>query len=291
MNAHSPQTIQSPRTVEQLIIGRDTSDGAGVKLTRVIGQSLHRRLDPFLMLDAFRSESAEDYIGGFPPHPHRGFETLTYLIAGRMRHRDSAGHEGLLQSGGIQWMLAGRGVIHSEMPEQENGAMEGFQLWLNLPADKKFAAPTYQDVQSSDIPEFVTADGVEVRVLMGQSHGVSGAVQRPVTEPQVLDIHLPAGAAFSQSLPADFHVVLYTYRGIVDIVGTALQEQRLAVMNQADEQDGVTLTATVASRVLLIAGRPLNEPIVAHGPFVMNTEAEIQQAIDDYQSGRLATVN
>lgn len=291
MNAHSPQPIQSPRTVEQIIIGRDTSDGAGVKLTRVIGQSLHRRLDPFLMLDAFRSESAEDYIGGFPPHPHRGFETLTYLIAGRMRHRDSAGHEGLLQSGGIQWMLAGRGVIHSEMPEQENGAMEGFQLWLNLPADKKFAAPTYQDVQSSDIPEFVSADGLEVRVLMGQSHGVSGAVQRPVTEPQVLDIHLPAGAAFSQSLPADFHVALYTYRGIVDIVGTALQEQRLAVMNQSDEQDGVTLTATVASRVLLIAGRPLNEPIVAHGPFVMNTEAEIQQAIDDYQSGRLATVD
>lgn len=291
MNPHPTQPLQSPRTVEQVIAGRLTSDGAGVKLTRVIGQSLHRRLDPFLMLDAFRSESAEDYMAGFPAHPHRGFETLTYLIAGRMRHRDSAGHEGLLQSGGMQWMLAGRGVIHSEMPEQEDGAMEGFQLWLNLPAGDKLAAPAYRDVQSPEIPEFVTAQGVKVRVLMGHSHGVAGAVQRPVTEPRVLDIHLPAGTRFSQDLPADFHAAVYTYRGVVDIAGTPIQEQRLAVLSQADEQDGVTLTSVSASRVLLIAGRPLHEPIVAHGPFVMNTEAEIQQAIADYQSGRLVTAN
>lgn len=291
MKAHPTQPLQSPRTVEQVIAGRLTSDGAGVKLTRVIGQSLHRRLDPFLMLDAFRSESAEDYMAGFPAHPHRGFETLTYLIAGRMRHRDSAGHEGLLQSGGMQWMLAGRGVIHSEMPEQEDGAMEGFQLWLNLPAGDKLAAPAYRDVQSPAIPEFVTAQGVKVRVLMGHSHGVAGAVQRPVTEPRVLDIHLPAGTRFSQDLPADFHAAVYTYRGVVDIAGTPIQEQRLAVLSQADEQDGVTLTSVSASRVLLIAGRPLHEPIVAHGPFVMNTEAEIQQAIADYQSGRLATAD
>ena len=291
MKAQPIQPLQSPRTVEQVIAGRLTSDGAGVKLTRVIGQSLHRRLDPFLMLDAFRSESAEDYIAGFPAHPHRGFETLTYLIAGRMRHRDSAGHEGLLQSGGMQWMLAGRGVIHSEMPEQEDGAMEGFQLWLNLPAGDKLAAPAYRDVQSPEIPEFVTAQGVKVRVLMGHSHGVAGAVQRPVTEPRVLDIHLPAGTRFSQDLPADFHAAVYTYRGVVDIAGTPIQEQRLAVLSQADEQDGVTLTSVSASRVLLIAGRPLHEPIVAHGPFVMNTEAEIQQAIADYQSGRLVTAN
>ena len=291
MNPHPTQPLQSPRTVEQVIAGRPTSDGAGVKLTRVIGQSLQRRLDPFLMLDAFRSELAEDYIAGFPAHPHRGFETLTYLIAGRMRHRDSAGHEGLLQSGGMQWMLAGRGVIHSEMPEQEDGAMEGFQLWLNLRAGDKLAAPAYRDVQSPEIPEFLTAQGVKVRVLMGHSHGVAGAVQRPVTEPRVLDIHLPAGARFSQDLPADFHAALYTYRGVVDIAGTPIQEQRLAVLSQADEQDGVTLTAVSASRALLIAGRPLHEPIVAHGPFVMNTQAEIQQAIADYQSGRLATAD
>ena len=291
MNPHPTQPLQSPRMVEQVIAGRPTSDGAGVKLTRVIGQSLQRRLDPFLMLDAFRSESAEDYIAGFPAHPHRGFETLTYLIAGRMRHRDSAGHEGLLQSGGMQWMLAGRGVIHSEMPEQEDGAMEGFQLWLNLPAGDKLATPAYRDVQSPEIPEFVTAQGVKVRVLMGHSHGVAGAVQRPVTEPRVLDIHLPAGTRFSQDLPADFHAAVYTYRGVVDIAGTPIQEQRLAVLSQADEQDGVTLTSVSASRVLLIAGRPLHEPIVAHGPFVMNTEAEIQQAIADYQSGRLVTAN
>ena len=291
MKAQPIQPLQSPRTVEQVIAGRLTSDGAGVKLTRVIGQSLHRRLDPFLMLDAFRSESAEDYIAGFPAHPHRGFETLTYLIAGRMRHRDSAGHEGLLQSGGMQWMLAGRGVIHSEMPEQEDGAMEGFQLWLNLPAGDKLATPAYRDVQSPEIPEFLTAQGVKVRVLMGHSHGVAGAVQRPVTEPRVLDIHLPAGTRFSQDLPADFHAAVYTYRGVVDIAGTPIQEQRLAVLSQADEQDGVTLTSVSASRVLLIAGRPLHEPIVAHGPFVMNTEAEIQQAIADYQSGRLVTAN
>ena len=291
MNPHPTQPLQSPRTVEQVIAGRPTSDGAGVKLTRVIGQSLQRRLDPFLMLDAFRSELAEDYIAGFPAHPHRGFETLTYLIAGRMRHRDSAGHEGLLQSGGMQWMLAGRGVIHSEMPEQEDGAMEGFQLWLNLRAGDKLAAPAYRDVQSPEIPEFLTAQGVKVRVLMGHSHGVAGAVQRPVTEPRVLDIHLPAGTRFSQDLPADFHAALYTYRGVVDIAGTPIQEQRLAVLSQADEQDGVTLTAVSASRALLIAGRPLHEPIVAHGPFVMNTQAEIQQAIADYQSGRLATAD
>ncbi len=291
MNTHPTQPLQSPRAVEQVISGRPTSDGAGVKLTRVIGQSLQPRLDPFLMLDAFRSESAEDYMAGFPAHPHRGFETVTYLIAGRMRHRDSAGHEGLLQSGGMQWMLAGRGVIHSEMPEQENGAMEGFQLWLNLPASDKLTAPAYRDVQSLEVPEFVTADGVRVKVLMGQSHGVAGAVQRPVTEPLVLDIHLPAGAPFSQDLPADFHAALYTYRGVVEIAGTAVEEQRLAVLNQGDDQDGVTLTAITASRVSLIAGRPLHEPIVAHGPFVMNTEAEIQQAIADYQSGRLAVTD
>lgn len=287
MNNLTTKTVLASRKVEQLITGRATEDGGGVKLTRVIGQNLHRRLDPFLMLDAFRSDSVEDYIAGFPDHPHRGFETLTYLIAGRMRHRDSAGHEGLLLSGGMQWMLAGSGVIHSEMPEQEDGALEGFQLWLNLPARGKLTAPAYLDVQSMAIPDFTSGDGVHVRVLMGESHGVQGAVRRPVTEPKVLDIHLPAGTTFAETLPAGHHAALYVYRGAIAIAGTTVAERQLAVLGQAAGQEGVLLSAAMPSRVLLIAGRPLHEPIAAHGPFVMNTAAEIDAAIRDYQSGRL----
>ena len=284
--AHLPLTS---RSVAQLLAGRATADGAGVKLTRVIGQALQQRLDPFLMLDVFRSDTPGDYLAGFPDHPHRGFETLTYLVAGRMRHRDSAGHEGLLQSGDLQWMLAGRGVIHSEIPEQENGLLEGFQLWLNLPARDKLTAPAYRDVPSAAIPEFATAGGGRVRVLMGASHGVTGAVERPVTEPLVLDLHLPAGGILLQPLPADHNAALYVYRGALDVAGRQVPEQHLAILDNATGGDGVALTAASASRALLIAGRPLREPIVAHGPFVMNTEAEIRQAIEDYQSGQLVS--
>src|SRR3954463_13131095 len=176
------ETIERPRDVERVVAGQATSDGAGVKLTRVLTQPLQQRLDPFLMLDAFGTDNPQDYIGGFPDHPHRGFETVTYMIAGRMRHRDSAGHEGLLSNGGVQWMTAGRGVIHSELPEQENGRMEGFQLWLNLAAKDKLRPPWYRDIQSADIPEFTTVDGVKVRAIAGRSHGVEGAMQREVTE-------------------------------------------------------------------------------------------------------------
>jgi redox-sensitive bicupin YhaK (pirin superfamily) len=285
-NCPSHPTGQS-RFVERLITGRPTSDGAEVKLTRVIGGALQQRLDPFLMLDAFRSDDAADYIGGFPDHPHRGFETVTYLIAGRMRHRDSARNQGLLESGGMQWMLAGRGVIHSEMPEQEDGALEGFQLWLNLPARDKLTTPAYRDVQSEDIPEFTTGSGVRVRVLLGESHGVVGAVRRPVTAPLLLDIHLPGGAAFSQPLPASHHACLYVYRGEVAVGGEAIADQQLAILANS-AADGVTIDAQGPARVLLIAGQPLHEPIAQHGPFVMNTEAEIRQAVADYQSGRLA---
>jgi redox-sensitive bicupin YhaK (pirin superfamily) len=283
-----PDSVMHSRAIERLITGRPTSDGAGVKLTRVIGGALQQRLDPFLMLDAFRSEDAADYIGGFPDHPHRGFETVTYLIAGRMRHRDSAGNQGLLDSGGMQWMLAGRGVIHSEMPEQEDGALEGFQLWLNLPARDKLTTPAYRDVQSGDIPEFTTDSGTRVRVLLGESHGVSGAVRRPVTEPLLLDIHLPAGVAYSQTLPASHHACLYVYRGTVAVGGEAVADQQLAILAQSATADGVTVSADAQARVLLIAGQPLHEPIAQHGPFVMNTEAELRQAVADYQSGRLA---
>ncbi len=287
MNA-STDTVLHSREVGQLIIGHPTSDGAGVKLTRVLGQTLHRRLDPFLMLDAFGSDSPNDYIAGFPDHPHRGFETVTYLIAGKMRHRDNAGHEGLLQSGGVQWMTAGRGVIHSEMPEQEHGVLEGFQLWLNLPARDKMTAPWYRDIQAEEIPEFATDESVKVRVIAGASHGVVSVVQRPATEPLYLDLHMPAGSHFAQIIPSGHNAFVYVYRGTVNIGGKAVPERHLAILSNSESADGISLKTQTGSRVLLIAGHPLNEPIVQQGPFVMNTSDEIAVAISDFRSGSFA---
>jgi quercetin 2,3-dioxygenase len=281
-----PLAVVEPRTVERVIAGSPASDGAGVKLTRVLTQDLQRRLDPFLMLDVFASDSADDYIAGFPDHPHRGFETVTYMLAGRMRHRDSAGNEGLLQSGGVQWMTAGRGVIHSELPEQSDGLMEGFQLWLNLPAKDKMRLPWYRDVQSPAVPEW-HGDGTTVRVIAGASHGVAGAVQREVTEVLYLDVHLACGAAFEQPLPAGHNAFVYVYRGALGIGGQTVPGQRMAIL--ANGGDGVRVTAAAdGARALLIAGRPLNEPIVQYGPFVMNTRREIVQAVEDFSAGRLA---
>ena len=280
-------TIQHSRSVETLVEGRATSDGAGVKLTRVLTGSLQHRLDPFLMLDAFANENPDDYIGGFPDHPHRGFETVTYMIAGRMRHRDSSGHEGLLQNGGMQWMTAGRGVIHSEMPEQEDGLMEGFQLWLNLPAKDKMMAGWYQDFPSATIPEFSTAQGGTVRVLAGTSHGVAGAMQREATAPLFLDLHLPAGSRFEQPLAAGYNAFVYVYRGEARVGDVTMPVRRMAILANDPHADGVVIETTVESRLLLIAGQPLHEPIAQYGPFVMNTEAELQQAVVDYRSGRL----
>lgn len=278
----------SSRQVEQLIAGVVTSDGAGVTLTRVLGQRLQRRLDPFLMLDAFGSDDPDDYIAGFPDHPHRGFETVTYMIAGRMRHRDSAGHEGLLETGGVQWMTAGRGVIHSEIPEQSEGRMEGFQLWLNLPRTHKMAQPWYKDFTHADLPRFLTDAGVAVTVIAGQSHGVSGVVHRETTAPLYLDVHLPAGAQFTQSLPADHNAFLYVYRGAVQVGERAIPLQRMAILTNDPDAQGVTMRAIDDARVLLVAGHPLREPIVQHGPFVMNTEQEIRQAVQDFRDGSLA---
>ena len=278
--------LEHPRSVERVVTGQATSDGAGVKLTRVLTQPLQRRLDPFLMLDAFGTDDPQDYIAGFPDHPHRGFETITYMIAGRMRHRDSAGHEGLLQNGDVQWMTAGRGVIHSELPEQQDGRMEGFQLWLNLPAKDKLRAPWYRDIRADEIPAFTTPAGVRVRVIAGESHGVDGAVRREVTNPLYLDLELPAGASFVQSLPATQNAFVYVYRGDVDVAGTQVPAQRMALL--ANDGDGVSLHALADSRALLIAGEPLREPIAQYGPFVMNTQDEIVQAVHDYQSGAFA---
>jgi redox-sensitive bicupin YhaK (pirin superfamily) len=278
--------VTQPRPVERLVAGRPTSDGAGVKLTRVLTNDLQRRLDPFLMLDAFGSDAADDYIAGFPDHPHRGFETVTYMLAGRMRHRDSAGNEGLLEDGGVQWMTAGRGVIHSELPEQSEGRMEGFQLWLNLPAAEKLRDPWYRDIQSADVPEW-RGDGVRARVIAGESHGVAGAVQREGTQPLYLDLHLEAGATFEQPLPEGHNGFVYVYRGALQIGEQSVPEQRMAIL--ANRGDGVRLQAGAAgARAILIAGRPLKEPIAQYGPFVMNTQQEIVQAVEDFRAGRLA---
>ncbi len=286
--AVSITTVHHSRTVERLVAGQATSDGAGVKLTRVLTQPLQRRLDPFLMLDAFGSDKPDDYIAGFPDHPHRGFETITYMIAGRMRHRDSAGHEGLLTNGGVQWMTAGRGVIHSELPEQEAGRMEGFQLWLNLPASRKMIPAWYRDIPAAEIPEF-SHGGVSVRVIAGHSHGVAGAMQREHTEPLYLDLALAPGARFEQPLAADLNAFVYVYRGQLTIAGTPVPVQRMAVLANRADSDGVLLEAGAEpTRTLLIAGRPLNEPIAQYGPFVMNTRDELMQAVEDFQRGTLA---
>jgi len=304
MNTATSTTL---RRVERIITGHATTDGAGVKLTRVLTQDLQKRLDPFLMLDHFASDDPNDYGAGFPSHPHRGFETVTYMIAGRMRHEDSAGHVGLLQNGGVQWMTAGRGLIHSEMPQQEAGAMEGFQLWLNLPGKDKMSAPWYRDIQSAEIPEVSTPrgegedprGGVLVRVISGQSHGVAGAMRRPAaefpTEPLYLDLHFPeAGATFNQPLDASFNAFLYVYRGTVHVLdsdGTAtpVPQHRMAILHNQGETLRLQADAgATPARAILVAGRPLHEPIAQYGPFVMNTREELMTAVEDFQNGRLA---
>lgn len=285
--------VKTPRSVEVLVAGRPTRDGAGVRLTRVLSNDLQQRLDPFLMLDQFGSDDPKDYGAGFPDHPHRGFETVTYMIAGRMRHKDSAGNEGLLQNGGVQWMTAGRGVVHSEMPEQEEGVMEGFQLWLNLPSDQKMCAPWYRDIQTADIPEVTTPEGVLVRVISGASHGVTGAVHRPAqtypTDPLYLDIHFDGEQTFSQPIPLSHNAFIYVYRGVLEVQGTekstSVPLQRMAVL--AGDGDGVVMRAHAGTRALLITGQPLNEPIAQYGPFVMNTREQLLQAVEDFQSGKL----
>jgi redox-sensitive bicupin YhaK (pirin superfamily) len=279
--------IKSPRRVERLVAGTPTSDGAGVKLLRVLTQDLQRRLDPFLMLDAFGTDNPGDYIAGFPAHPHRGFETVTYMIAGRMRHRDSGGNEGLLSNGGVQWMTAGRGVIHSEMPEQEEGRMEGFQLWLNLPAKDKMIPAWYRDIPSAEIPELLLP-AARIRVIAGELHGQRGAISRDGTFPYYLDLHLAAGAEVEVPLPPQHNAFAYVYRGAVAIGGADVPAQRMAILTNASDHDGVSFREAGAARCLLIAGKPLNEPIAQYGPFVMNTQDQLREAVRDYQNGQLA---
>ncbi|HVJ94102.1 MAG TPA: pirin family protein [Labilithrix sp.] len=279
------------RAVGKGVRGVKTSDGAGVKLTRVLGTSVLRALDPFLMLDEFRSDEPQDYLAGFPDHPHRGFETITYMIAGRFRHRDNKGHEGILAAGGAQWMTAGRGIIHSEMPEQEAGLVHGFQLWLNLPRKDKMCEPTYRDLQTEDIPSVSLPGGANVRLLAGKVGSAIGPIDGRATEPVYLDLQLPAGAAADVPIPAGHEGFVYPFEGDV-IVGRSLNSRELTrgelgVLASGEGTEGVHLRAKERpARVLVIAGKPLREPVVQYGPFVMTTPAEVEQAIVDYRAGR-----
>jgi redox-sensitive bicupin YhaK (pirin superfamily) len=281
-------TAASERRVARIVRGQAASDGAGVKLTRVIGSRALSDLDPFLLLDEFRSDDPNDYIAGFPAHPHRGFETVTYMLAGRMRHGDNQGNKGLLGPGSVQWMTAGRGIVHSEMPEQENGLMWGFQLWVNLPARDKLTIPRYQDIAPERIPG-VTLPGGTVRVIAGELNGARGPVEAPATDPLYLDVRLNAGGRFETSVAGTHNAFAYVYDGIL-ASGEGADEQRVARGELAVLTDGETFRARAvdgAARFLLVAGRPLREPVARYGPFVMNTEAEIRQALLDLQAGRL----
>ncbi|MEO6689861.1 MAG: pirin family protein [Dokdonella sp.] len=277
------------RGIARVFRGQPTSDGAGVKLTRVIGQRDLDMLDPFLLLDEFRSDQAGDYIGGFPNHPHRGFETVTYMLAGRMRHHDNQGNSGLLTPGSVQWMTAGRGIVHSEMPEQEDGLMWGFQLWVNLPASDKMAAPRYQDIAPDRIPDITPADGVHVRVLAGRFGETVGPVSGISVEPTYLDMQLDAGARCAVTLPAGHNAFAYVYGGAADLgsadAPTRIARGELAVL----ERDGDELLIAAGSestRLIVVAGKPLNEPVAKYGPFVMNTQEQIVEAMRDYQAGK-----
>jgi quercetin 2,3-dioxygenase len=277
----------TPRAVTQTLRGQPASDGAGVKLTRVIGQPKLPDLDPFLLLDEFGTDQAEDYIAGFPEHPHRGFETVTYMLNGRMRHKDNHGNEGVLEPGAVQWMTAGRGIVHSEMPEQSEGRMRGFQLWMNLPAKDKMTAPNYQEFSGEKLP-VVTKTGVNVKVIAGQLDGVVGPVRQPATDPIYLDIRLDAGVDFALPVPAGHSAFVYVYEGGVSVgvsrEAAIIGAQELAVLGDGTE---VRLQGRASrSRAILVAGRPLKEPVARYGPFVMNTREELHQAFADYQAGK-----
>jgi quercetin 2,3-dioxygenase len=276
-----------PRPVERMTRGIQTSDGAGVRLRRLMGGgSGLPSIDPFLMLDYFDSPNASDYIAGFPPHPHRGFETVTYMLAGRMRHRDNHGGEGVIETGGIQWMTAGRGIVHSEMPEQTEGLMRGFQLWVNLPAQLKMTAPAYQEHPAAKMPVEQRDGGVRVKVIAGAtSRGTAGPVTAPSTDARYFDVELPAGASFEEAIPAEHAALVVVYEGAVKFDdGKDLDALGLA---QLGAGDSVRFTAKdKPARALVIAGKPLKEPVAWMGPFVMNTQQELTQAVEDYQAGR-----
>jgi redox-sensitive bicupin YhaK (pirin superfamily) len=280
-------TLPTERAVTRVVRGMPASDGAGVRLTRVIGQPGLSELDPFLLLDEFRSDNPGDYIAGFPEHPHRGFETVTYLIAGRVRHEDNKGHKGLLTAGSVQWMTAGRGIVHSEMPEQEHGLLQGFQLWVNLPRRSKMTEPRYQEYEPGAIPEATLANGIRARIVAGHFADKTGPIDAAATEPLYLDLTLPAGGEVQVPVPRGHAAFAYVFDGAASVGArsTAVPRGALAVFG-----DGRILPLRgneSGARLLVVAGKPLGEPVARYGPFVMNTEAEIHQAVRDFQAGLL----
>jgi redox-sensitive bicupin YhaK (pirin superfamily) len=282
----APQTETGARRLVTTLTGLATSDGAGVKLSRLIGQPALQDLDPFLMLDAFNSDDPGAYIAGFPPHPHRGFETVTYMLNGALRHRDNKGNVGLLGPGDLQWMTAARGIVHSEMPEQRDGLMRGFQFWLNLPAKDKMSEPRYRDVAAKDIPAVTLADGVSAKLLAGAVGGAKGVVETGATEPLLLDLTLAPGASIDLPVPPDHNAFLYPYEGAVQ-VGSEKSAVSTAELGILSLGASVALKASdQGARLIFAAAKPLREPIAKYGPFVMNTEAEIQQAIADFRAGK-----
>ncbi|HCY56179.1 MAG TPA: quercetin 2,3-dioxygenase [Oceanicaulis sp.] len=272
------------RPLVKLTRGMAASDGAGVKMTRLLGTPELRVLDPFLMLDKFHSDNPDDYIAGFPEHPHRGFETVTYMVAGRMRHKDNKGHEGVIEPGGVQWMTAAGGIIHSEMPEQEDGLMSGFQLWINLPAAEKMKPAGYQEYTASQVAED-RREGVTARIVAGRtSAGVEGPVKNITTQPFYAELVMEPGAVFEEAIPAEKTTILAVHTGQVSVSGIALPEAHLGVFGPGD---AVRIEAGPdGARAILAAAKPIGEPIAWGGPFVMNTEGEVRQAMLDYQMGR-----
>lgn len=278
---------QISRKTEHIVQGQPTRDGAGVNLIRVLTQQWQRRLDPFLMLDEFRSDDPNDYIAGFPEHPHRGFETVTYMLAGQMRHKDNAGHEGVVGPGDVQWMTAGKGILHSETPEQVAGLMHGFQLWINLPAKNKLAKPTYQEVPSAQIPVLISTEGHQVKVIAGDWLETTGPLYRPDTEPLYLDLQLQNDTPLFVPIPTEHNAFVYVVQGQPLVAEQTVAPRRMAILSNDEQANGVLLQGQAGDQLLVLSGQPLGEPIVQWGPFVMNSRDEIEQAISDYQSGQL----
>jgi quercetin 2,3-dioxygenase len=284
-NKYEGEIMTTNSVIKQIVRGMPTQDGAGVTLTRIIGQPNLPRLDPFLMLDEFGSDKAQDYIAGFPEHPHRGFQTVTYMLDGKMEHRDSVGNQGLIETGGIQWMNAGRGIIHSEMPKQTEGLMRGFQLWVNLPASEKMSAPHYQDIKAAQVPIVDLADGVSVKVLVGEFAGVIGPVTAQAVKPVFIDVNFTQTASLTVPRDPQHNFFIYCYEGQLNIGHENVLKGQLAVLHPGSQ---FALQSKGTSRCIIVGGRPINEPVVQYGPFVMNTEQEIHQAFNDYRQGRFA---
>mgnify|MGYP001818572453 CR=1 FL=1 len=274
------------RAVERVLTGMPATDGAGVRMTRVIATPELDHFDPFLLLDEFRSDDPDDYIAGFPDHPHRGFETVTYMLAGSMKHADNKGNAGLLGPGSVQWMTAGRGIVHSEMPQQEDGLMWGFQLWVNRPAKDKMCEPRYQDIPASDVPSVSIGEGASAKLIAGEFEGVKGPIEDVTTEPLYVDLHIDRDGQASIPMPAGHNAFVYVYDGSVSVIAKQSRIVSRGEIALLGEGDQLTVQADNTARLILVAGRPLNEPIARYGPFVMNTEQEIRQAMLDRQAGR-----